>query len=213
MAIRSALLWRKVEGVLANGLADLAEPRTAGRGGSISCFGDSLTAGGYPAILSTYLRAPVLNRGVGGETSTQIADRFTPEAETCVLWMGNNNFYEPAVVVADIGRCVGACMPAGVDYRVVGLVIGDFDGRQRGQAGNDQIMACNAELSAIYRDKFIDLRQVLIAAAVRSDNEDLAANVLPRSLRVDGIHLNRYANVIVARAVARHLAEAATAVV
>lgn len=52
---------------------------------TVMCGGDSLTAGGYPAILATLTGRTVSNKGIGGQKSTQIAMRLGAVATNLTL--------------------------------------------------------------------------------------------------------------------------------
>src|ERR1051325_9724155 len=83
----------------------------------IVCWGDSLTAGTgaskgneYPSQLSRLTGRPVVNTGIGGETSTQIVDRFLGNTkyhnDTLIIWLGTNNSFAPDAIVADVQRAI-----------------------------------------------------------------------------------------------------------
>lgn len=165
--------------------------------GAVLCMGDSLTAASYPRVLSKLLGVPTINRGVGGQTSREILARYQPDGAAVVFWMGNNNYYEPDQVLRDVAAAVKRAVDAGQDYRVVGLVNGDFPDRRRGGEGYAQILACNAELRRLYASRFVDMRAALWRAAETGE-----ADVIPRALRVDDIHLNRTGYVAAAKAIA-----------
>ena len=178
-------------------------------------WGDSLTMGHgtdmsnqpYPARLAAMQARDVRNRGVAGDTSSQILTRIlAPAADgdrTCValLWMGRNNFTQTDQIVADVR--------AAVDYQtsaqVLVLSLLNADGETRGTQFHDRVILANERLSQMYGKRFVDVRQALIDAAdpqSPDDAADVAAGIIPRSLRVDTVHLNPRGYDIVARKVA-----------
>lgn len=172
---------------------------------SVQCWGDSLTAGSggygkYPARLQDLILRVTYNNGVGGETSAQIKTRFLANpaelmALTQVLWMGTNdnplvNTWAPTK--ANIAECVAA---AGSRYLVLGIF------------GTGMLDEINADLAATYGARFVELRAYLQSYNDGSvdDLADVAAGLIPRSLRADQIHLNDRGYELVAMAVADKL--------
>lgn len=165
----------------------------------IIAAGDSLTAASYPHRLSVLLGTKVVNMGVGGETSPQIVrrvrDAISPSAEDAlIVWAGNNNYFEPDAVIADVQALAEWW---GGPALVLGLVNGDFDGRRRGQKGYEQILYTNRRLAESFGPAFLNIRDILAEAC----ETDPAADVLPAGLRVDEIHLNKRGDQVVAGAV------------
>ena len=151
----------------------------------VICFGDSMTSGKYPHFLAMRLGVAVSNRGIGGQTSTEIADRVvaTPRAElaaaTVVLWMGTNDYDSPAVL-PNIRRSIAHI---GHDrILVLGIVQGDFPGRDYTPIADN-----NACLAGPH---FVDIPALF------------GGLVAPAHLRVDRIHLNNPGFRLVAGAVA-----------
>jgi lysophospholipase L1-like esterase len=63
-----------------------------------ACFGDSLTAGGWPANLASMISGPCDNWGIGGQTSLQIAARAN--AIPAALTLAGNSIPATATAVA-----------------------------------------------------------------------------------------------------------------
>jgi lysophospholipase L1-like esterase len=172
---------------------------TADRGHSeralVTCWGDSLTAGagapiaeGYPSQLSLLLRRPTRNEGIAGETSTQIRARMVHrqpglDQGITIIWAGRNNFTEPQVVLDDIHTMVQS-LPAGSYYLVLSIINGDYPGEEKGGEKYQIITALNAELQRIYGDRFVQIRDILVAKGPRNDRDIISAD-----LRADQIHL------------------------
>lgn len=176
-------------------------------------WGDSLTFGyggdPYPAQLEALTGITTLNRGINGETSTQIAARFLAEpalsGEHVVIWAGRNNFLDPGTVESDITSMVSRLTTS--DYLVLGLINGD--GEQLGRPAHDQIASINLDLAATYGGHFIDIQHVLVNAydpSSPADVLDFSADLPPTSLRSDFLHMNTAGYGVVARTVAGYFA-------
>lgn len=181
----------------------------------IVAWGDSLTqgAGGngdsWPAWFTRLSDGiPVINKGVGGQTSTQIKERMLADKDShgkfTVIWAGRNNAYDQkGTVQADIAAMVAA-LPA-PNYLIVGI----HNGAKEPMDGPDRwkltlIDKLNASLKATYGERFVDIRPILLEAydpAQPQDVEDHANNVVPSSLRSDALHLNSAGYKIVARTI------------
>lgn len=166
----------------------------------IATWGDSLTAGtggtSYPAQLWPLLEVDraIYNGGVGGETSTQIADRAVAAAsraaDVTVIWIGHVNFGAPATVRADAQRIIDALTGT---KRFLVLSVLNGTGHPLGSADYDTIIALNQSLAALYPDNYFDLRAYLVSQYIPgnpADEADHANDVPPTSLRSDAIHLN-----------------------
>lgn len=163
---------------------------------TIFCWGDSLTAGTedgsgitYPNVLST-LYAPTRmtqNMGIGGQTSTLIANRFlaTPWASNynSVLWLGRNDTSQGATVQANIASMVAQL---GLSKSLVLAILnGEGEGSSSGTVYNN-ITALNAALSSTYGARYLDVRSMLVAAynpANPVDVIDHTNDIPPFSLR------------------------------
>lgn len=175
------------------------------------CWGDSMTAGNLGDAWPLYLRAHAgiysENKGAGGETSTQIRTRFVAETGRRrewinVFWMGTND--NPAVntwgpTLANIAACV-----ADLDerYLVLGVTVAD------GGLDPAYVDDLDATLAGLYGDRFVDIRAYLQSYNDGSGNDlaDIAAGLVPRSLRSDTIHLNGRGNQLVAKCLDAKLA-------
>lgn len=177
----------------------------------VSGWGDSLTSGNqdgsgvsWPTALAPLLGAQtVYNNGVGGETSTQIETRFIAftagYGNPNVFEMGRNNFSAPTTVKADIATAVAACTTS--HYLVCGVLPFPTDTGPNLAA----IATLNGDLATLYTTHFVDLLTPLQAGGNggTNDNADIAAGLVPRSLRVssgDG-HLNAAGYTIMAQAI------------
>ena len=178
----------------------------------IAAWGDSLTAGAgassglaYPVLARTMFTPTrtIFVHGFGSRTSTEIrlellAAPPTERGEVTWIWVGRNNYSDPETVISDIAQRVAAL---GHDRYLIGSIInGNYSVERAGTPGYAQLMALNARLKAIYGSRFVDLRAALIAAASPGDAEDVRADIVPRSLRFDNIHLNDAGYRIVAAA-------------
>ena len=168
---------------------------------NVQCWGDSLTAGsgvgvtiGWPVRLRDVILRQVENQGAGGQTSTQIKDRFVADTTnkdqwTNIFWMGTNDTYPadwPTTILDNIATCVSGLKGA-KRYLVLGLT--------RGEGWSTTASALDAmdvSMASIYGNKFVDVRAYLQSKNDGSGNDlaDIADGLVPRSLRSDTIHLN-----------------------
>ena len=163
-------------------------------GNTIVAWGDSLTAGNedgsgisYPGLLPALFtpNIPVLNQGIGGQTSTQITARFlaTPYLQNYrgVIWSGRNNSSQTATVQSDIA-VMYAKMPAGL---VLSVLNGEGEGSGSGSVYTNIVTTLNPALSSTYSTHYLDVRSMLVAqtAANAVDVLDKAADIPLFSLR------------------------------
>jgi lysophospholipase L1-like esterase len=181
----------------------------------IVAWGDSLTQGtggngdSWPAWFTRLSDGiPVINKGVGGQTSTQIKERMLAgkdlHGKFTVIWAGRNNaFDQKGTVQADIAAMVAALDSP--DYLIVGIP----NGAKEPKDGPDRwkltlIDKLNASLRETYGARFVDIRPILVEAYDSSQPQDVkdhADNVVPASLRSDALHLNSAGYKVVARAI------------
>jgi lysophospholipase L1-like esterase len=196
-----------IGGALTAGDRSAIEAAVAGSHGSTYAWGDSLTLGNedgtgvtFPNVLAALLGNPVVNNGVGGETSTQILTRFNalPAAfgNPVILEMGRNNFSSPVTVKANIASAVAALTTT---HYLIHSVLPSADD-SAGSVTN--IATLNSDLATVYGTRFVDMLAPLQAASNGSagDLADVAAGIVPRSLRFDAVHLNAAGYTIVANA-------------
>ena len=164
-------------------------------GFTIWAWGDSQTLGGadgsrnnYPAYLSADLQVPVANEGVGGDTSTQIAQRMlaTPasfSAGNChVIWSGSNNPSQGGQILSDIGSMVNA-LSAPKCFLVLGVINQLIS--PVGSPIYNSIISANTSLGSQYGNNFLDIRQVVVNAynpALPLDVASHARDLPPSSL-------------------------------
>jgi lysophospholipase L1-like esterase len=172
---------------------------------SIYAWGDSLTFGtgsttgnDYPSILSTLVNWKVYNKGIPGETSTQIKDRFVSFytansielKKPIIIWAGRNNYPDATTIKADIATMI-AMLPH-KNYLVLGITNSN-PGEPIGNSGYTQIVTLNNDLSILYQGRFLDVRKWLVAnynQLLPQDVIDFGLDVPPTSLLSDNIHLN-----------------------
>lgn len=180
-------------------------------GETVVAWGDSLTAGAggtaWTTQFATLSGISTLNRGVGGNTSTQIEARFMAEpshfGDFTVIWAGRNNYTDPTTVQSDIASMVSALTTT--RYLILGVINGNYGGYESvGGEGYGAITQLNSDLAAIYGSHFIDIREILVSSynpLSSQDVSDLARDIVPTSLRSDNVHLNTTGYGIVANAV------------
>jgi lysophospholipase L1-like esterase len=206
--------------ILACGAASsLAEsPAQAG----LVAWGDSLTYGtgavgpeggkSWTVQFAELSGIEVINKGVGGETSTQIRKRMLAETalhdRLTVIWAGRNNAYATDTVKADIAAMVVALAP-GTPYLVVGVTnttaeIKSSDPNYPDRWKLHLVDKLNAALAETYGPRFVDVRPLLVGAydpSLEQDRLDHEQDIIPSSLRSGGTHLNERGYAVVAKAI------------
>jgi lysophospholipase L1-like esterase len=183
--------WEFINGD-ANTIVSVGDSMTEG----IGCTGD----GDYPSQLSKRLGRNVLNIGIAGETSTQIRTRFFQAPQlwhlSFIFWAGRNNAGDPTTVLADIAAMVAA-LPHD-RYLVIGITKHIFE-------DNTQVDDLNAQLKAIYGDRFVDMQAYLLTIYDTSIPQDVlnhASGYLAWSILSDYLHLNNKGYYHVAKLIA-----------
>lgn len=112
------------------------------------------------------------------------------------LWAGRNNAATPETVLSDIAAM--ASHAPGGRYLIGSILSSSADT----PATRQTIATLNADLAALYTTRFVDLHAALTAAANQTteDQQDIAAGIIPRSLRADALHLNDQGYAIAAAA-------------
>ena len=163
-------------------------PRLESSFTNIYGWGDSLTAGAggtpYTTVLNTISNFTITNKGAGGETSTQIKNRFIAEtsaySKSVILWVGRNNLLDPTTVKADIATMVNAL--GHTRYLIVSILNGADEPKNSGVYNS--ILQLNNDLKSIYGVKFVDVRSYLVNLYPNTQD------VIDISLRSDALHLN-----------------------
>jgi lysophospholipase L1-like esterase len=152
-------------------------------------YGDYLSQNTYPLYLSIDIGTPVANEGVGGWTSTQIAQlrlatpASFPAGNCNLIWSGGNNHNQVSQVLSDI-----ASMVAALASPACFLVLGDIN-RETAPIGSPDYNAfysTNASLAAQYGNNYLNIRELLVQdynSALALDVADHANDVPPASLR------------------------------
>lgn len=181
----------------------------------IAGYGDSMTsaAQGYGNyIITQMVTGSFSNGGVGGETSTQVKDRYlaasnTEKQKTLVIWVGRNNNTATAIILADVAAMVGAHTAARAlvgklpEYIVLSVCNGNYATEYNTGVNYHYFTDIRDALSALYGARFLDIRQLLVDAYnpdLPQDVIDHGRGITPTSLRTDDIHLNAAGNTKVA---------------
>ena len=162
-------------------------------GFTIWAWGDSQTAGGndgtginYPAILAATLAATVYNQGVGGDASTQIAQRMlaTPAAfrvGNCNVFWANNGS-QINLIQPDMASMVNA-----LDTPKCFLVLSTINHVDPiGSPNYNAVISLNTALASQYGGNYLDIRKILVEAynpSLPMDVADHNADIMPASLR------------------------------
>ncbi|TFZ00819.1 SGNH/GDSL hydrolase family protein [Ramlibacter henchirensis] len=184
---------------------------------NIAAWGDSHTTGlpgradvpGYAALLRQIATGrQVFVGGSAGLTSTQIANLQAADNAhdnwVNVFWYGGNNQTQAATIKADLARSIASLAPGNDRYLVLGVTNQATPAERRGGRDYGDIVQLNADLAAQYGDRFFDVRTHLVGLfdpVNPLDVVDHGDDVVPASLRADGVHLNAAGYTAVARRV------------
>lgn len=184
----------------------------------IVCWGDSLTAQGYPAKLSLILGRPVTAFGYGGENSTQIAAHMaaTPDysAHTAIIWVGRNNAQAPeglAALEADLANMVDYLTALNKRFLIMTVINGNWgtEGWEGpGTNAYNYFLLFRDHIMSTYPNNFLDIRAYLVSQydpGIPQDVNDYAHDTVPASLRSDPVHLNTAGYQLVAEQVANFI--------
>lgn len=170
-------------------------PLAAANFASVAAWGDSLTAGNedgtgttYPGVLAGLTGKSVLNGGVGGDTSTQIATRMLADSPRwpffTIVWSGRNNYAAQSQILTDVASMV-AVLPTPERVLVLSILNGETGGI--GSLQYTQIINDNLALSGAYPNNYLDVRAFLVSkfnAGNALDVFDHMQDVPPSTLRV-----------------------------
>ena len=137
----------------------------------------------------------------GSVTSCPAGSAFTTDegvlrrSTPMLLWVGRNNASSRATVNADIAAMVAYSTSS--NYLVLSVLNGASEGVGT-TAYTNIVTNLNADLATTYGTKFLDVRGYLVVhgltdagiTATTGDVADVAADIVPRSLRYDSVHLN-----------------------
>lgn len=186
---------------------------------NIAAWGDSLTFGfgiqpqSYPLKLSKLTGRTVFNGGINGETSTEIRNRAIASSNsfmrswTSIIWAGRNtltpDINDTNTVLQDINRMVTNATSG--RFFVLGIV--NYTNEYAGTVSHAKITNFNGMLSAIFTNRFIDVRTFLVGQTngTAPDEADRALDRPPASVRLDAIHLNEVGTAYLATYVARQI--------
>lgn len=129
------------------------------------------------------------------------------------VWAGRNNWSTMSRVLADVRAMTRHLTAAMARFVVLGVTNGRLE--PTGSAAYNGILALNAALAEEYGRRFIDVRAYLLAYGLADagitpttgDLADIAAGIIPNSLRTDSVHLTEAGKVVVANLVSSRLLE------
>lgn len=172
---------------LSMGVVQWGDSYTAGAGGS----GDSI----YPTRLQNISNFYVYGRGVPGEISTQIMNRFLSQPELwkypTVFLVGRNNYSDSATVVSNLKRMVDSIRTRHNRYLVLSIPNGG--GEPSGSSAYIQIAKINTANAALYPGHYADWRSYIVSQYDPTSPADLtnfSQDIPPLSKRSDSIHYN-----------------------
>lgn len=151
-------------------------------------WGDSLTEGSggipYPTALQNMTYFTVINKGIGGQTSTQVKNSFIADTadynKSVIIWAGRNNLLSPATVKADIATMVAAL---GHTRYLIASILNGAD-EPSGSSIYNSIISLNNDLKSIYGNNYVDIRSYLVSLYPNPQD------IINVALRSDNLHLN-----------------------
>lgn len=157
----------------------------------VGATGDSILTTRFQNISNMY----AYNRGVGGETSTQIKTRFLAQPELRdriqVFSAGRNNFNQTQIVLADIREMVDSVKKR--HNRYVVLSVPNGGGEPSGGTQYNQIKAINDSLAIEYGEHYLDWRAYIVSQydpSIPADVTNHSQDIPPLSKRNDSLHFN-----------------------
>lgn len=166
------------------------------------CWGDSLTEGSggtaYPTQLEARTSFNITNKGFGGESATQIKDRFLADTNTknytVIIWVGSNNVADAQLTIDEVQAMVD---DLGHNRYLVFNPLNGTDGITEGNK-YPIIQAISKGLKEAHQINYFDVRSYLVnngladlgITPTSQDILDTANDVIPTSLRSDDVHLN-----------------------
>jgi hypothetical protein len=133
--------------------------------GSGRGVGRQLDRGRLPVRSGLGARPTCFQRRRRRETSSQILGRIKADTahrnDLVIIWAGNNNFYEPEQVEADIAEAIQTIAPR--HFFVLTIVVGDFPDRYPGTSNYAAVKRLNGDLLEKYRNNVIDISSYLNA--------------------------------------------------
>ncbi|PTQ90743.1 SGNH/GDSL hydrolase family protein [Agitococcus lubricus] len=138
--------------------------------------------------------------------NTQNLQLRTPLIDTTnsigIIWVGRNNAAQTERVLSDIELIVNQFKHHQSSYLILTVLNGQGEGVNTGI--HTKILELNRRLIATYGQQVLDIRQVLVDSYRQDDAVDInnyQQDIVPQSLRKDGLHLNAQGNQIVAQAI------------
>lgn len=190
----------------------------------IACWGDSLTNGygagssalTYYSVLSSLYggKRAVFNGAFNGGTSSGIRTTFESYplqySAITVIWAGNNNVLNDEGTgqsKVDVAAMISA-LPH-TNFLVLGNVCGNWGADYYlGGSVHTRVLALNQYWANLYGEKFVDVFSFLVNRydpLQAGDVTDFGNRIIPRSLRVDEIHLNATGYNLVGRLVYQYI--------
>lgn len=184
---------------------------------AISGWGDSVIGTNSIDVIGWFRRYYGLNHtsaglddwhSYSGQSSSYVKTQFLAASsqhsdKVIVIWVGHNAFNR-TTVKSDIAAMVADL--SHTRYVIVSLINGTAN--PVGVGYYAEMMACNADLAALYPGHYVDVRAALIAAydpGTPQDVTDVANDIVPSTLRADAIHLNAKGNYIAANTIFEYI--------
>lgn len=179
--------WRNLSGVSETSIGEFE--------GSLSGIPGVLKRSGIDASWS-FSR----NTSSSGSLSISDGELFTTQEgkahrdDIWIIWAGRNNPHT-SQILGDVEKMVSFISP---NSRYIVLSVLNNDGEPSGSSGYNNIISINEALSLNYPDNYFDIREWLVNDALdylsltktSQDLLDISNDLVPDSLRKDGVHPN-----------------------
>jgi hypothetical protein len=162
---------------------------------ALSLWGDSMTQGLHGKIeVSEYPAGrPVRNMAIGGQTSTQIVNRFLADpagkGDVTILWVGTNNPGDHTLIMSEIASVIATLTTS--KYLIIPPVLGTNSDFFIGTPSRALFDALLNDILTTYPNNSLDLFTPSVAmynAGIPQDVIDHNHGIVPSSLRADDIH-------------------------
>ena len=152
---------------------------------------DKMTVGGFEGVHQLHLENnSVINGGVSGATSTEIADSYLADprrfGRSLIIEAGRNNAWEQDKIIADIDRMI----EGREDYVVLEILNGTWVSEQKGTPYYNNLAELNLRLAIKHKQHFISIKPYLQSFSLPSDLIYIERDQVPQSLLIDSLHLN-----------------------
>ncbi|KRA44707.1 hypothetical protein [Devosia sp. Root635] len=170
-------------------------------------------SGGPPSTVETYVFAPDAGQVLPVRCPPQAAFIVDPEGDdrrVNIFWPGRNDTWADTNIQLSVDWMVSRLATGEKRFVIMSVLNGEYATEDVGGARYNQIIAINTAVQSKYPANYLDIRRYLIDHGLATlgitptaqDLLDVERDIVPVSLRVDGIHLTGDALQLVAEQLA-----------